>query len=280
MAQYYDETTNYSLRKPHADAPVNIGDLNWNMDKLDTEVKANKTAAEAAKSITDRIEIVNASSRIKVGVLSDSADTSWSDFGGTVNHAGLRTVRNQAEVPWAAARYSSGLMIGLNDSHFYIGGSYGSTAGTVAFAGGSSSNSSGASPYWNFKIRGEGGQVYDLRTLFPETLSNTDFNAALDSTNTVNISGATAGGFLRKAAGMCSFYLTVCLASNTAASSLLIFTIPTGYKPYGSFYTSAYGHQVGSSVQAQVVNDGRVLLWPRAVSQTNPRYSLIATYPL
>lgn len=41
----YSETTNYDLRKPATTDPVDISLLNWNADKIDTQMKANNNAA-------------------------------------------------------------------------------------------------------------------------------------------------------------------------------------------------------------------------------------------
>lgn len=46
----YSETTNYDLRKPATTDPVDITLLNWNMDTIDAQMKANNNAAIQAAS--------------------------------------------------------------------------------------------------------------------------------------------------------------------------------------------------------------------------------------
>lgn len=285
-SEYNDTTTHYSFNKPHTDAPVNIEDLNANMDTLDSTLYSVETKANASKTITDKITMSDSRYKINSGVTSSDQSSMWKDFGGKDGYCGIRAVRGNSTMAWLPSAYGSGLMVGVQDTMFYVAGNHNASSSTptVSFAGGTTSNVTNSDPNWYFKIKGANGGEYDLSKLVPNSYDGDNFKALLNASN-VDLSG-TIAGYIKRYAGVVTLYLSLPLVNKSAYTNELIMTLPTGYLPPASMYFLGYITVSGQyvPVHLQLITSGayarELHLWtPTGTTlPTSPRLIASLTY--
>lgn len=283
-SEYNDTTAHYSFNKPHIDAPVNIEDLNANMDTLDSTLYSVETKANASKTITDKITMSDSRYQINAGISVSDQSSMWKDFGGKDGYCGIRAVRGNASMDWLPSAYGSGIMTGVQDTMFYVAGNHNASSSTptVSFAGGTTSNVTNSDPNWWFKIQGTSGKTYDLRPLDASSINSgtSEFTATLNSSN-VNVSG-TMAGFVKKYAGVVSIYLSLPLIQKSSYTNELIMTIPQGYRPASGMYFYGFVSINSTFVpfQLQLLTNGEIHLWSPngATIPSSPRLITNLTY--
>lgn len=180
------------------------------------------TSASGLMSATDKTK----ANRLEFTRIDASDTKAWATIGGKTANQALRVVRDQgAANSWVAAQYGPGISFGEADTHGYLGLSYaGSMKPTLAMAGGSTSNSTDAAPYWYMKLQGTSGNTYDLDYISPEI--SVTFASIRDTTNT-----SEASGTVRKIGKQVIVAFSAKMAAVAANTWVTIATLASGYRP-------------------------------------------------
>ena len=190
----------------------------------------------------------------------DAEETSpWKAIGGMEANQGLRVVRFQGAVAWAAQQYSSGIAFGEADTHGYIGIGYsGTSEGLVAFAGGSTTNSTDAAPDWKWDIKGEKNAHY----LLSKTCAND--GGEIPASDLLNTQNTTGSVYYRKAGIMVTINFDIVVMKDNyfeQEAYTTIFTMPSGHRPPRAQCFGTFTH-TGTPVLVYVNSDGTVQLYP------------------